>query len=201
MGKKTTVRKELGLNSLAVTYKGVFHLKNMYEFLHNWIQDEGFEADETTCGKDNFETFYWQRTSSQGVTDYNIWWRMKKSPDNYNTSWFEYRLNLDFLGIAIMKTDVMHEGKKVGAQKGEMTFTITPNVIFDPGTKWNSDAAVSKFSEAFVRRTYKKEIKMHKDIMEDTAFKLQEEIKQFLGLATLIDLGEPYHPEKGLGWG
>ena len=94
----------------------------------------------------------------------------------------------------------MHEGKKLGANKGEINLFISAFIMLDPNKQWKDDTFASSFARTFSKRTYKKEIKFHKDIMEDTLFELQESIKGFLGLVTLKDLGEPFHPEKGLGW-
>ena len=203
MAQQKTINKHIKLKNSksAITYKGVFDLKKLYEFLHDWLFDEGFVAAEKHVSSDDFESFYWQRSSPQGMVDYNIWWRMKKSPDEYNTKWFEYRLNIDFLGLAIAKTDVMHNGKKIGAHKGEINIFIEPSIVVDPQKIWAEDSFSAKFARTFSKRTFKKEIKYHKDAMEETVFNFQEAIKDFLGLVTLKDSGEPFHPEKGLGWG
>ncbi len=200
MGNSNEIHDKIKLEGSTITYKGVFDMKKLYEFLHDWLLDNGFEAPDGHVSSDDFERFYWQRTNPQGMVDYSIWWRMKKKPDEYSTSWFEYYLNIDFLGLAIAKTDVMHEGKKLGANKGEINLFISAFIMLDPNKQWKDDTFASSFARTFSKRTYKKEIKFHKDIMEDTLFELQESIKGFLGLVTLKDLGEPFHPEKGLGW-
>ncbi len=200
MASGRTISKEIPITGGAITYKGVFDMKKLYEFLHDWLYDEGFRSQDGHCSPNDFERFFWQRTNAQGMTDYSIWWRMKKSPDDYETSWFEYRLNLDFLGIAISKADVMHEGKKLGAYKGEINLFISPKLILDPKGQWMEDSLASRFGGMFRARTYKKEIKFHKDILEELSFKFQESVKAFFGLTTLTDPGEPFHPERGLGW-
>lgn len=194
------INKPIKLEKLKVTYKGVFNMKNLYKFLHDWLEEEGFKADGAPSGGDMWESFYWERRTAQGFTDYNIWWRMKKSPDYQSSAWIDYKLNLDFLGIAIGKTDVMHEGKKISAYNGELNMSIIPKVVVDENKLWNKDSLVGKFSKVFLNRTYKKEIKFHKDYMNDVAFRLQEAIKNFLGLSTFGDYGESFHPEKGFGW-
>ena len=197
---KKDINKKIKREKLKITYKGVFDLKKLYEFLHSWLVEEGFKADDLPCGGDMYETYYWERRSAQGFNDYIIWWRAKKKPDNYSTDWVEYKLSLDFLGIAIAKTDIMHEGKKIGAHKGEINIEIKPTVILDPKKMWNTDSFLAKFAKTFAERTYKKEIKYHKDELDDLAFRLQEAIKDFFGLSTFGDYGERFHPQKGFGW-
>ena len=200
---RSDLYKEIPRKALKVTYKGGFDFKKLYQFLHDWFVDEGFEADDSLyepSGGDMWETFYWERRSLQGVTDYIIWWRLKKSPDEQSSKWVEYRFSIDFLGLALAKTDVMHEGKKIGANKGEMNIDIKPKIIVDPNKLWKKDSFVGKFSSMFLKRTYRKELKYHKDVVDDIAFRLQEAIKNFLGLNTFGDYGEPFHPEKGYGW-
>ncbi len=192
-----TIADIKGLNKLSVIYKGVFDFKSMYKFLYEWLSEEGFVADGPASGDDMFESFYWQRKNAQGITDYNMWWRMKKTPEEQSSTWILYKMSLDFLGIAMSQTEIMHEGKKIKAYKGEMNFFITPTLIIDPDNKWDKSSFASKFSSVFKNRTYRKEIKFHKDTLEDIAFRLQEDIKAFLGLVTMKDHGEPFHPEKG----
>ena len=190
--------------TLKVTYKGAFDLKKLYQFLQEWLLDEGFSADQSkyyapASGK-MWETFYWERRSAQGFNDYIIQWRLKKKPDEQSSSWFEYKLALDFLGLAIAKKDIMHEGKKLGAYNGELNIDISSSIILDPNNLWDRESFLGKFTSVFASRTIRKEIKYHKDIVDDIAFRLQEAIKNFIGLNTFGDYGEPFHPEKGFGW-
>ncbi len=197
---KKGIHQSIKREKLKVTYKGAFDLKKLYTFLHDWLGDEGFVADGLASGGDMYETYYWERRSAQGFNDYIMWWRMKKKPDNYSTDWVEYKLSLDFLGIAIAKADIMHQGKKIGANKGEINIEIKPTVVIDPNKLWNSDSIFEKFAKTFATRTYRKEIKYHKDQLDDLAYNLQEAIKDFFGLSTFGDYGEKFHPEKGFGW-
>lgn len=192
------ITKTIKREKLAVTYKGVFDLKNFYEFLHDWVEANGFGS---ASGGGTWESFYWERRSTAGMTDYNIWWRLKKNPDEQNSSWVEYKLNIDFLGLAIAKTDTMHNGKKVGAYKGEWNVFITPWIEIDQKKLWNSNSILGKFSEVFMKRTFKKDLKYHKDQLDDVAFRLEEAVKDFFGLSTFGEYGETFHPRKGLGWG
>ncbi|MFP4656519.1 MAG: hypothetical protein ACLFNK_02980, partial [Candidatus Woesearchaeota archaeon] len=84
--------------------------------------------------------------------------------------------------------------------KGELNIFIKPVLCIDPKQLWAEDSLASRFARTFTKRSYKKEIKFHKDKMEELTFDFQEDIKKFLGLSTIKDFGEPFHPEKGLGW-
>ena len=188
------------LQKLKITYKGAFNFKNLYKYMHNWLVDEGF-VDDNNFGEDMWETFYWERRSASGMTDYNIWWRTKGWPDDIGPNpWILYKLNIDFLGIAIGKTDIMHEGKKISAHNGELNIDIIPSIEFDYSKKWSGDLFISRWLDTFSRRTMRPIVKQHKDYVEDSAFRLQESIKDFLGLTTFGEYGEPFHPQKGYGW-
>jgi hypothetical protein len=190
----STVEKR---KKVTITYKGVFHFKNLYKFLKEWLDAYNFKSDS---GGATWEAFYWERRSATGHTDYNIWWRLKKHPDEQPSSWIEYKLNIDFIGIAIEKTDTMLNGKKTGAYKGELNINITPVILIDKQKLWDDSTILGKFTKSFLKRTYKKEIKYHKDQLDDVIFQLQEAVKHFLGLSTFGNYGEGFHPTKGLGW-
>lgn len=182
--------------SFTVIYKGAFHFKNFYQFLHDWIAEEGY-VDTCGAGKDLWEAFYWERRTAAGFTDYNIWWRMKKEIN----PWFRYILNIDFIGLAVAKTDVMHNGKKISAWKGEIDVIVKRHIEFNYNGTWTEDNKFAKFSKEFKKRIYVKEIKYHKLQFQDLSDRLQEAIKEFFGLTTFTKKGEPFHPKKGLGWG
>ncbi len=195
------IHKVIKRERVEVIYKGVFELKKYYQFLHDWLLEEGFEAADHPSAADQFESFYWERKQASGLVDYNIWWRIKKTPDEQPTNWFVYYMNIDFLGLAIGKAEVMYEGKKVGAYKGELTTAMEPRIVLDPDHLWKDDARfLNKLAKTFQSRTYRKEIKYHKDQLDDLTFRLQEAIKDFLGLNTFGDYGDSFHPERGLGW-
>ena len=207
MAKETTNigPKEISRPGCRITYKAVFDFKKLYEFLHDWLLEEGYVVDgppyyAPSNTKDMFETYYWERRTAQGFTDYIIQWRLRKNPDDQSSKWVDYKLAIDFLGLGITKTDVMHEGKKIGAYKGEINIELTPKIILDPSTIWKKDTFLGKFASVFVGRTYKKEIKYHKEIVDEMMFRFEEAIKNFFGLSTFGEHGEPFHPEKGLGW-
>lgn len=192
---KKTIPRDKGLN---VIYKGIFEFKNLYAFMYEWLRDEGF-VDDNGMNGEMWETFYWERRSPQGFTDYNIWWRLKMNPLGQASAWYQYKFGVNFIGLGIQKTEVMHNGKKVGAYNGEIGVTIVPKIEVDYQNFSASGSFLGRLINAdmFKNRILKKDFKYHKDQIDDIAFRFQEAIKDFFGLTTFTDKGIPFHSNKG----
>lgn len=184
------------LDTLTIIYKDIFNFKNLYEMMHEYLTEEGF-VDDNGDGKDSFEVFYWERRKpGTGAKDYNIWWRLKKDV----SAWWQYRVNVDFLGLHIDNTEVMHEGKKVKLQNGELDLFITPFIVLDPKKRWQKGTMFDSFIRPFRLRAIKKEFSWHKQQMEGFGAEFQAKVKDFFDLKQFEDMGEPLHGRKGLDW-
>ncbi len=191
-----SLAKTIKREKLSVVYKGIFEFKNLYAFMYEWLRDEGFRDYD---GGEMWETFYWERRTPSGHTDYNIWWRLQMQPPGQSSAWFLYRLNVDFTGLGIQKTEVMHNGKKVGAYNGEIGVNISPVVLVDYNSFSKKGSVLGSFinSKMFLNRIMKKDLKYHKDTMDDIAYRFQEALKDFFGLTTFEDKGIPFHSKVG----
>lgn len=193
-----SLEKKIKRPDLSVVYKGIFEFKNLYAFMYEWLRDEGF-TDDNGIGKEMWETFYWERRTPSGHTDYNIWWRLKMQPPGQSSSWFLYKLNVDFTGLGVQKTEVMHNGKKVGAYNGEMGVGIKPVLVIDYAALSKKGSILGSFinPDMFLNRIMKKDLKYHKDTLDNIAFRFQEALKDFFGLTTFSDKGIPFHSNIG----
>ena len=57
MAAKSFIGKNIPREDRKITFKGTFHMKNFYQWLHDWILEEGFVADNG-AGGEQWETFY-----------------------------------------------------------------------------------------------------------------------------------------------
>ncbi|MFP4111375.1 MAG: hypothetical protein ACLFPQ_02700 [Candidatus Woesearchaeota archaeon] len=193
---KGQLYQEKKLDQLVVIYKDIFNFKNLYEMMHDWLLEFGFK-DYNGDKKDSFETFYWERRKpGTQAKDFNIWWRVAKPV----SAWWQYKLNIDFIGLHIDNTEIMYEGRKVKLQNGEINVFITPYIVLDPDKKWSGGTILDSFTKSFRLRTIKKEFSWHKQQTEILAARFQAVIKDFFDLRQFEKRGEPFHGKKGLDW-
>ena len=184
------------LDTLTIIYRDVFHMKGLYEMMHDWLVEYGYKDNNGDDG-DAFEAFYWERRKpGTSAKDFNIWWRLKKEI----SPWWTYFLNVDFVGIHIGNTEVMHEGKKVKLNDGELDLFITPYYVLDYNKMWKGGTIFDPFLRPLRLRMIKKDFSWHKKEMEEDARKLQMLVKDYFDLKQFMHRGENFHPKKGLGW-
>jgi len=195
---KKKLKQKKPLQQLTIIYRDVFRLKSLYEMMHEWVLEEGF-TDYNEDKSDSFETFYWERRKpGTSGKDYNIWWRLRKKPEGHR--WWTYDLNVDFIGLHIEDSEVMHEGKKIKVNKGEIDIFITPTLHLDIDDEWSEGHLFDSFTKPFRLRMLKKDFSFHKTELESTAARFQSAIKDFLDLKQFSDGQEPYHGHRGLDW-
>lgn len=198
--RETLAKKELKevrkFDVLTVIYRDIFHMKDLYEMMHEWVLEEGF-TDDNGDGKDAFETFYWERRKP-GTTgkDFIIWWRLRKDIN----AWWTYLLNIEFVGIHVENTEIMYEGHKLKLNKGEIDIFISPICVLDISGMWKGGTIFDSFIKPFRLRMIKKDASWHKREIEDYASRLQMTIKDFLDLKQFEHRGQPLHGTKGLDW-
>ncbi len=199
-GKLNFVKKT---KDLTITYSDLFDFKALYEMMHNILVDDlGYEATNTD-GSDAFEYYYWEkRKAGTAAKDYSIWWRLVKKIGSANGGNWRYILNVDFLGLHVDNTEIMHEGKKVKLQKGEINIFINGYAEMDFDDSWNKGSNLFFYRSLlknYKSRTMTKDVSYHKKQFEGDVKKFYGSIKTFLDLKPAS--GQyPFHGKQGRDW-
>jgi len=172
----------------------VFHLKNLYKLVHEWLGDEGFNAVDTP--DDKFETLYMDVTKASGDKEHHIWWRTVMVPRNNN--YYRYFLKIDWQTLNVKKIEIMHKGQKFSTNKADVIIRVEAWLQLDYNDKWKDSAILRFFDKWFRRRFYLEKVQSYRDDLYATAFRLHTTIKQYLQLKAPVDWGRPFHPEKGV---
>ncbi|MBW3015073.1 hypothetical protein KY330_01500 [Candidatus Woesearchaeota archaeon] len=177
---------------LGVTYNGVFNLKELYKLIHEWLKDADWQ-DKWDANKEMpHEIMYHERTGISGLKDMWIWWRLKKaSPNKY----YWYELDINYLVLAVKKTEIVHEGKKVKSDVGEVVIDIIATLMLNQ-KEWDKHPILKMFRYWFPERVFKEDLEAHKKELYDEAYKLQGAIKKFLHLKGFLSEMEvePFTP-------
>jgi len=94
-----------------VKWKDIFDAKQFYTTMYEWLQEYGWESHEGCApNKEDFESLYFQKEGGTGDKELWIRWRPYKFP--HENSYYKFHLDLDYHYLYLLKTEVMHEGKK-----------------------------------------------------------------------------------------
>jgi len=178
-----------------IEHEEVFHLKNLYKLVHEWLEDEGFEAVDT--GDDKIETLYLDRTKADGSKEHHIWWRCIQVPRGNN--YYRYFLKIDWQTLNMRKIEIMHKGHKFKTNKGDVIIRVEAWLQLDYKEKWMKNPLLRIFERWFRERFYLENIKKYRDDLYLTAFRLHQTVKQYLELKAPTDWGRPFHPVRGVG--
>jgi len=169
---------KIPITTLKVTYGGDFDLKELYKLVHEWLKDNNWK--DVQSGKDDqHEVLYHERSGASGVRDMWIWWRLQKLSSN---SYYKYTLNVDYLVIGMGKNQIVHKGRKVKCDNGELNIDISVTMHLDYKGQWSKNWLLRYFMNVFPQRIFKGDIDNH--FMEGyyEAYDLQGTIKKYLHL-------------------
>jgi len=179
--------------NFSILYKDAFSWEWLYKMIHEWLNSEGW--DSYSKGDKWKEDNFIQRNLPFGKEVW-VWWRVKKGRGKYIATY----LDVEYHILGMKDTEVMHEGKKLEVQKGEVEVFIRAHIELN-------DAMIRKVPfmnsdwklEWFKKRWYRKEIDQEEARLYDDAFRLQHAIKQYFDLRGWMGeyAGKPFIPKKG----
>ena len=192
------------IEELRIKYNDVFHFKNLYNMLHEYLVDENWYGgdggqDYPTASHRDIETLYMERTMQKalhkGGKQYWIWWRLRRNPLYRYNGYYEYKLDIDWHAEYMQTVDIMHQGKKIKADKGELEIHINAKIVkTDLAKKWEHHWLLKHFQKAYEQRIINQDLdKAEKDLWREV-YRLQAVIKSYLNLRNFIPVPEPFHP-------
>ena len=185
-----------------VKYNDVFSLRNLYMMMRTTLLEEGWSGEDGENDGSDFETYYsenlFQKSAHRGGKEMWIYWRLKKDfgPANRPNSYFKEFLDIDWHMVYMENVEVVHMGRKMTAQKGEMEVFFRPSIRGDMGSKWEQSALLKHFKHIYEERIMRVEIeKKEKDLWRE-AYRIQAKMKQFLELRMYGPVPEPFYARR-----
>lgn len=200
-------RKVKEVQEFRVKYKDVFHLKNLYVMLHEYLYEEGWygmpkavkgPTQYVAGAHKNIEKLYLEKFCQKGLhsggKEMWLWWRFQKRPDTKFSAYFRYRLEMDFHMVYIQDREVMHQGKKMKVQWGEMEIFIRPWIEGDYNGDWEKHWFLKHFQEIYEKRILSQELEKREKELWRESYRLQGVIKRYLNMRVFVPIQEPFHP-------
>ncbi|MBN2566942.1 hypothetical protein JXB02_02555 [Candidatus Woesearchaeota archaeon] len=176
-----------------VKYKDVFNLKLLYALLHEWAVEENFgDASDQKFP----EAMYWERRLDGGIMEIWAWWRLARDPEG--TSFYRYRMDVDYHIVAMKSIEVVHNGKKFKTNNGEVEVNVHCWIEIDPGGEWREHWLLRHFFDMMWKRVLYNDLLARKKRFLKKAYEFQEVIKNYLNLKQYTPKSELFDPQKGM---
>jgi len=193
------------LSPLRVKYKDVFDFKGFYEELWEWCKEHGWKDWEQDG--DTFERFYGERVTTGGIKEIWIRWRPYKpaegtpsvdQPGKSGLGYLTYYLDIDFHLIGLGSTEIIKDGKKIKADKGEIEISIRAYIEKNYEYEFEKHSLLRHIVDVFTARIYKQKLEERQRELYREAYVLQTFIKQWFKLKTYLpyEQGENFFPSK-----
>jgi len=176
-----------------VKYKDIFNLTQYYKDLHFWLEE--YQWKDLEDGKDHYENLYFEKIDMTGAKEIWIKWRPYKIPNN--NPYYRYWMDFDYHCIGIKDTEVVKDGAKFKAHKGEMELWFTAWMELDYRNQWTNHPILKFFVNLFPGRIFRKEIREeHKRELYREAYELQNYAKEWFKLKRHLpyDKVPHFHP-------
>lgn len=166
-----------------VAYKDVFSLNYLYFLLHEWFVDEGWvnrDKDEEFP-----EVYYLQRDHPQSGQEIWVRWRLKKDAGKLYRNY----MDIDIHVMGLKDVEVLLNGQKVRANKGEVEIQVKAIAQTDPDKVWENHPFLKHFKSIILYRILGRNFSSQKAKLYGDAYDLQTAIKTYLRLQSYG--GEP----------
>lgn len=199
MAYGTVYKKEI--MPMRVKYRDVFHLRNLYITLHEYLQHEEWNGmaggDPPFEPHSDIETFYLEKVDQKGLhvggKEMWIWWRLKKKYEGKYNSFIRPRMDIDFRTAYVKDIEVIHQGKKMRIQEGEVEVFIRAWVEADYNNEWENHWFLKRIKKIYLKRLMHQELEKREKELWREAYRFQGIIKNFLNLKQFIPVPVPFH--------
>ncbi|GAG26490.1 unnamed protein product [marine sediment metagenome] len=98
--------------------------------------------------------------------------------------------------MSTQEREIVHQGKKMKTQWGELEIFFRARVISDLGHKWEKHPFLKHFKRIYEERIMHAHVeKREKDLWRDV-YRLQSKVKAYLNLKTWMPTPELFHPKQ-----
>lgn len=186
-----------------VKYNDVFSLRNLYLMLHQTLLEENWKGAEGDSSHEDIETFYsenvYQKGIHRGGKELWFWWRAKKFFEGKYSGYLINKLDIDAHVVYLQSVEVVHQGKKLNAHKGEIELFFRARIESDYRNEWGKHWFLKHMKPIYEKRVLHTEIeKREKELWRD-AYRIQAKVKQYLQLRNFIPVPEPFMARQ-FGW-
>ena len=189
---------EIKVPEFRVKFNDVFSLRNLYIMLHELLLEENWKGADGEMDHSDIETLYsenvYQRGIHRGGKELWFWWRAEKFAEGKYSGYIKNFLDIDVHVVYLQTLEVVHQGKKMNAQKGEIELFFRAKVVTDYKKEWEKHGFLKYIQPIYEMRIIHTELeKREKELWRDV-YRIQAKVKQYLQLRTFTPVPEPFFP-------
>jgi hypothetical protein len=171
-------------------YKDIFDFKGFYEMLHEWLNSKDWHDPEK---KDHYEEFYLEKIDPGDFREIHVWWRPEKSSES--TEFYKWKMMIDFKIIAMKSTEIMYQGHKIKADKGEVEMKIWSFLELVGYKKWSKHPFLKHMYQIYRRRIHEADLMKQKLRLYRETYEMQNVMKNYLQMKLFLPVayGEQFH--------
>lgn len=188
----------------SVKYKDIFHFRNLYVMMHELLWEEGWLTREGLGDRwqEALETLYYENHFQKGIhaggKEVWVWWRCEKGTEGLGrgVGYFRWLLDIDIQGAYIKDVEIIHQGKKIKAQHGQLWIWFRPKIEGDYEKTWRKHPLLKHLQHSYEHRFMHGQVEKYEKMLWRDAYKIQHKIKAFLKNRTFIPISAPFHPRQ-----
>jgi hypothetical protein len=183
---------KIAFKTFQINYKGDVLFQEWYKMLYDWLIRNDFV--HVSSENELLEDYHFEMQVAGGsLKNRWIWWRTKR----VEGPMFEFRVNVDFQTLAMKDKEIIHMGKKLKINDGEINLFITAELLVDPNNMWQKNWLAKEMYDLLRRREFNEQIEDHKKKLYKLVVELHDRAKQSLQLETIVPREEPFIPLGG----
>ncbi len=188
------IKRDVDIEAAAIKlkYKDVLDFGEFYTAIYYWMMQHGWRDEDT--GDEFWEPYYGEKVSQSGSKE--IWsrWRVFRNADD--GQFFKFYLDMDIHCIGLSPIEIVKDGRKIKAMKGEVEISIRGYVHQKFVGEFAKNDILKHFSSLFTKKIYKATIDARTKQMYHEVYEFQHFLKQWLKLKRSSPYGETrqFHP-------
>ncbi len=184
----------------SVKYKDVFNLKNLYVMMHELLLEEGWlgweNNEEGMQSHSDLEILYSENVYQKGIhhggKEYWVWWRANKQWERSN-NYFRFALDIDWHLVGMSDVEIVHQGKKMKSQKGELEIFFNAKLLSDIGLTWEKHPFLKHWKKIYEKRIIYADIEKREKELWREVYRIQSKLKAYLKLRTWMPEAPSFH--------
>ena len=181
---------------MRVKYKDIFNLVDFYKALRYWLEEYNWTAEDDSGKTDGdfYETLYLEKIGTDGSKEIRFEWRLSRNSPSSGSigsgQAVKQYLDLNFQCYGVSNTEVIRDGIKYKANKGEVEVKMNAYIEKSFESTFEKHPILKHFITLFNREIYdwrEREKELYQEV-----YVLQNFIKQWFKLKRYL----PYEEAK-----
>ena len=175
---------------MRIKYKDIFEIKQFYQFLREYLKSNEWYDEEEGPPSEHWEAYYGERIDQKGAREIWFNWRLAKNP--MGSPMIRYYIDIDFHCLGIVNAEIIKDGKKIKANKGEVEMKMWAYVEEKFLKEFEGHWFLGQVKDIFAHRVYDKEVYQRRKELYQELYTLTSYIKQWLKMKRHL----PYEEQK-----